>query len=378
LRIIHTVPAISEEASGPSYSVPRLCESLIDHGIDVRLAVLDWAPMSSPPIFLKVFPLGLAPRRLGRSPAMKRWLFEETRSHKVELIHNHSLWMMPNVYPGWVARTYNIPYIVSPRDTLSAWSMLSGSKMKPLFWSLVQRPALAETTCFHATAQSEREDIRFIGFKQPIAVVPNGIDIPILPPKSFFDLRTLLFISRIHPQKGLDILLPAWREVQDRFPEWQLRIVGPDNVGYLAKMQGFASKLKLKRIEFCGALYGKEKIQAYRDAELFVLPTYSENFGMVVAEALAAGTPAIVSKGAPWEGLQIHNAGRWIEIGLDPLVAALEKMLSCSSDDLLKMGQRGRLWMEKDFSWRNIGHQMAMTYRWVLEGGAKPDWVYLD
>lgn len=378
MKIIHTLPAISEEASGPSYSVPRLCESLIDQGLDVNLAVLDWAPISSPPLFLKTFTLGFGPRRLGRSPAMKRWLFEETRSNNIDLIHNHSLWMMPNVYPGLVARTYNVPYMVSPRDTLSAWSMRSGSKVKPLFWSLVQRPALAETSCFHATAKSEYEDIRRMGFRQPVAIVPNGIDIPELPPKNSSGSRTLLFISRIHPQKGLDILLSAWREVQDRFPEWQLRIVGPDNFGYLNKMQGFAGKIKLKRIEFCGALYGKKKLQAYRDAELFVLPTYSENFGMVVAEALAAGTPVIVSKGAPWVELEKHAAGRWIEIGLDSLIVALEEMLSRSPEELIAMGQRGRVWMGKDYSWQVVAKMLVDTYRWILQGGTKPDWVFVN
>lgn len=378
MKIIHTLPAIAEEASGPSYTVPRLCESLINCDFDVRLAVLDWVPMVSQPAYLRVFPLGFGPKRLGRSPAMKHWLLEEAKHHKVDIIHNHSLWMMPNVYPGWVARKHGIPYVVSPRDTLSAWSMRFGSKVKPLFWSLVQRPALAETTCFHATAQSEYQHIRSMGFKQPVAVIPNGIDIPIQPSKGFSNLRTLLFISRIHPQKGLDILLQAWREVQDRFADWELRVVGPDNNGYLSKMQGLANKLRLKRIKFSGALYGKEKLQAYRDAELLVLPTYSENFGMVVAEALSAGTPAIVSKGAPWEGLEKNGAGRWIEIGFDPLVAALEEMLSCSTDDLLKMGQRGRLWMERDYSWTGVAKMLADVYRWILNGGARPNPIFLD
>lgn len=375
MRVIHVVPAITNEASGPSYSVVRLCESLMDRRQDVRLAALDWAPMPSRPQFLQTFPFGLGPRRLGRSPEMRRWLSATAESRTVDLIHNHSLWMMPNVYPGQVAARYGIPLMISPRGTLSEWAMRSGSSLKRVFWPLIQRPALSSTTCFHATAESEYEDIRRMGFHQPVAIIPNGIDIPNLLPKVRGDLRTLLYLGRIHPIKGLDMLLPAWRAVQDRFSEWRLRIVGPDNSGYLAKMQQLASELELQRIEFAGPLHGEAKWRAYAQADLFVLPTYSENFGISVAEALAAGTPAIVTKGAPWRGLANQGAGWWIDIGVDSLVACLEDALSQSSIDLAEMGQRGRGWMAAEYSWPHIAQQMAETYRWVLKGGSKPEWV---
>ena len=375
VRVIHTVPAVSEEASGPSYSVVRLCESLIAEGENVTLTALDWAPMKCPPPFLKVFPLGAGPKRLGRSPAMRRWLDGRARSRSVDLIHNHSFWMMPNVYPGWVAKKYRIPLIVSPRGTLSEWAMQNGSFVKRIFWPMIQRPALDATTCFHATAESEYEDIRRMGFQQPVAIIPNGIDIPALPPQKPVNSRVLLFLGRIHPKKGLDVLLPAWQAVQDRFSDWSLRIVGPDNGGYLIKMKQLATDLSLKRIEFSNALYGEQKVGAYRDSDLFVLPTYSENFGMSVAEALASGIPAIVTKGAPWNGLITHNAGWWIDLGLDSLTHCLEHALSQSPQTLAEMGENGRTWMETEFSWRFIGQKMAETYQWVVYGGSKPAWI---
>lgn len=376
MRLIHTVPAISEEASGPSYSVLRLCESLIAEGQDVTLAVLDWAPMASPPQFVKAFPLGVGPRRLGRSPEMRRWLTEQARSRSIEIMHNHSLWMMPNVYPGVVARKHDVPLVISPRGALSHWARQNGSVVKRLFWPLAQKPALAATVCFHATAESEYEDIRRMGFRQPVAIIPNGIDIPICASKQGGLIRTLLFLGRVHPKKGLDMLLPAWQVVQDRFPDWRLVIAGPDdNDGYLDQMQQLAVRLHLKRTEFVGGLKGKQKWDTYREAEIFVLPTYSENFGMTVAEALATGVPAIVSKGAPWQGLEQKRAGWWVDIGLDPLVACLNAALSQTPDVLNEMGQRGRGWMEKEFSWRRLGQQMAETYRWIQIGSTKPEWV---
>ena len=253
--------------------------------------------------------------------------------------------------------------------------MGSGSPLKKVFWPLLQRPALSAAACFHATADSEYEDIRRMGFRQPVAIIPNGIDIPELLPKAEKACRTLLFLGRIHPKKGLDMLLPAWRAVQGRFPEWHLKIVGPDNRGHLGEMQHLASKLRLERVEFSGALFGAQKWQAYRDADLFVLPTYSENFGLAVAEALASSTPAIATKGAPWAGLQQQQAGWWIDIGVDPLVACLEDALAQSADKLQAMGKRGRNWMVAEYSWKRVGQQIFDIYRWVLDRGNKPEWV---
>jgi glycosyltransferase involved in cell wall biosynthesis len=137
-----------------------------------------------------------------------------------------------------------------------------------------------------------------------VTIIPNGVDIPAFTPKQNRTSRVLLFLGRIHPIKGLDILLPAWQAVHDKFPDWRLMIAGPDNNGYLDQMQHLAVQLHLKRIEFVGALKGRHKWEAFRESDIFVLPTYSEYFGMTVVEALAAGVPAIVSKGAPWQGLR--------------------------------------------------------------------------
>lgn len=378
MRVIHVVPAITEEASGPSYSVVRLCESLIGTGTDVRLAALDWASMPVSLPYLRTFPLGLGPRRLGVSPRMRRWLEAEGASGRVDLIHNHSLWMMPNVYPGRACRHGRCRLVVSPRGTLSAWALGRSVLKKKIFWHVLQAPALRAAACFHATAESEYEDIRRVGFRQPVCILPNGIDLPPLEHKPDDGRRQLLFLGRIHPKKGVDILLRAWQAVEHRFPDWELCVVGPDNGQYLPAMQTLAAQLQLKRAVFRGPLFGEEKLRAYRAASLFVLPTHSENFGMTVAETLAAGTPAIVTKGAPWGGLEKQGAGWWIDIGVDPLVACLEQALSAPPQRLSEMGRAGHEWMKRDFSWDRIGTQFLTTYRWLLKGGETPPWVRLN
>jgi glycosyltransferase involved in cell wall biosynthesis len=378
MRVIHVIPAISEEASGPSYSVPRLCESLIAAGADVQLAALDRPSTRVRLPFLKTFPSGLGPARLGVSPKMHRWLDDQAASGRVDIMHSHSLWMMPNVYPGQACRQGRCRLVVSPRGTLSSWALARKAVQKRIFWRWVQEPALRVAACFHATAESEYEDIRRLGFRQPICILLNGIDVPPLEQRTHNGRRQLLFLGRIHHQKGVEVLLRAWHAVARRFPDWELRVLGPNEGGYLARMRALATQLRLERIEFPGPAYSEDKLRAYRQASLFVLPTYSENFGMAVAEALAAGTPVVVTQGAPWAGLEEQGAGWWIAIGLDPLIACLEQALSTSPQRLEEMGCAGHEWMQRDFSWQRIGPQFLTTYRWLLDGGAPPNWVRLN
>ena len=376
--MIHVVPSIAEEASGPSYSVVRLCESLIEAGADAHLVSLDWSGKGSSTPYVTTFPTSLGPRRLGRSPQMYRWLVEQTRFGRFDVIHNHSLWMMPNVYPGKVCRSSNCRLMVSPRGTLSSWALRFHALRKRVFWRLVQGPAVRSAACFHATAENEYQDIRRIGFTQPICILPNGIDVPPLSKVPVDGCRQLLFLGRIHPVKGVNTLLRAWSAVQHRFRDWELHVAGPDDSGHLAEVRSLAANLKLDRLVFQGPLYGPDKLNAYRSAELFVLPTHSENFGMTISEALAAGTPAIVTFGAPWSRLPGEGAGWWIDIGVDPLVACLEEALASSPSELAEMGMAGRRWMAREYAWRKIVGQYAMTYQWLLEGGNMPVWVRVN
>ena len=376
--ILHTLAAIGIEHSGPCYAVPALCEALIGQGVETTLAVLDWVPGAAASAYVRRFALGLGPRRLGRSPAMARWLIEEARAGNVQIIHNHGLWMMPNVYPAWARRQSQCRLVVAPRGTVSEWALSHGWLKKKLFGWLLQNETLERADTFHATAETEYEDLRRLGYRQPVCVLPNGIDVPPPAAKPAGGRRTLLYLGRIHKKKGIDLLLRAWAVVEQRFPEWDLVIAGPDDRGHLAEYQELADRLQLVRVSFPGPLYGEAKLVAYRRASLFVLPTHSENFAMTVAEALAAGTPAIVTKGAPWPGLVEHDAGWWIDIGVDPLVAALEEALALPQERLRAMGENGRAWVERELSWPVIARQMANFYAWLLGAGPRPACVRMD
>lgn len=379
MRLVHVIPDIGAEAAGPTYSVVRLCQALINLEQETTLALLGSTDSNS---FIKAFPLGFGPQRLGCSSSLRGWLDNKVRSGSFEIVHNHSLWMMPNVYPGWATKGTSVPYVVSPRGTLSQWAMHSGSMAKKVFWPFIQKPSIRHASCFHATAYSEYEDIRRIGFKQPITLIPNGIDLPVFSEslKARADSeRTLLFLGRLHPVKGIDYLLQAWSQLQDVFPEWKLKIVGPEGDGqYLRHLKSISVQFDLKRVSFDAPLYGDSKFEAYRAADLYVLPSHSENFGMTVAEALASGTPAVVSKGAPWQGLEQKAAGWWPGVGEKPLVEALRSAMALPPEQLQAMGQNGRAWMEEEFAWSGVAKSMLDTYRWLLGRGDKPDYVLID
>ena len=354
----------------------RLCEELIVRGEPTLLATVDEATVAAGKPFLRAFPLSVGPARLARSRAMKLWLDEMAEQGNVRVIHNHSLWKMPNVYPGWTARRFGVPLVVSPRGTLSAWAMASGSIMKKVFWPLLQKPAVACAAAFHATSEAEYRDIRRAGFAQPVFVIPNGIDTPPVGEARKPEIRTLLFLGRIHPIKGLDRLLQAWSVVAASAPDWRLRIVGPDDGGHLAKLQGMARTMP--RVEFAGPSFGNSKWREYREADLFILPSRSENFGVSVAEALACATPAIATTGTPWQGLEDNSAGWWIEGSVEGLIACLRSTLSTSVEVLAMMGSNGRAWMQRDFAWPAIAEQMSAAYQWLSAGGARPACTRID
>lgn len=375
LKLVHVVPHIDQEAAGPSYSVPRLCQSLSEAGDDVQLSCLA-ARGPVPGVALQVYKqwpiLGGFAVSTDLAQAMRRMASE------VDIIHNNSLWSMVNVAAGWVVPGRRAKLVTSPRGTLSAWALNRSSKKKAVLWPL-QRRALTHAAMLHATSEVEYGEIRAQGFQAPALIVPNGIDLPeISLSYSTAQQRTLLYLSRIHPIKGIDRLLEAWAQVQDNHPSWRLVIAGKGDEQHVKEVTDLAASLQAERVEFPGPLYGEAKTQAYLDADLMVLPTHSENFGMVVAEALALGRPALVSKGAPWSVLQTERCGWWVDNDVPSLVEALRNVLSLERPELAEMGMRGRLLMEREFGWESVATRMRAGYQWLLNGGQPPACVRLD
>lgn len=375
MKVCQVLPGIGERASGPTYTVTSLCEALALQGHEVELHVLDLgAPQASSPRWaLHVHPASRLLPRLGISPSFYRGLRDAVG--RCDVVHTHSLWMFPNFVSGFLRFPAGCRMLISPRGTISPWAWRRSRLRKLPVWLAAQRRAMRRADCFHATSQDEADAVRRLGLTQPVAVIPNGIDLPPLGEPTPQERRRLLFLSRIHPKKGLPTLLRAWAQVAPRFPDWELQVVGRDQLGHRAELERVRAELGVARVRFEGPVYGEAKARAFQEAELFVLPTHNENFGVVVAEALAHGVPAITTHGAPWSGLADEGCGWWIPHGVEPLARCLAEALACDRDALRSMGLRGRGWVERAFSWERVGAMTSETYAWLLGGGARPAWV---
>jgi glycosyltransferase involved in cell wall biosynthesis len=385
VSVTHVVAGLAKESGGPSYSVPALSAALIRGGVKVCLRSVAGGELNAQ------FPSDLtpsfhAPQRLpipGNlcfSPDLYNALVADASSGSI--LHAHGLWLMPNLYPAWAKRKSGGKALIvhAPRGMLGKEALRISRWKKVPFWWLFQHSALAAADCIHATAMSEYEEIRDAGIRVPVAVVPNGIDLPDLSdmPRKSAEKRVALSLGRIHPKKGLDRLVHAWVQIEPEFPDWTLRMVGPAELNHDEELRKLAASLGAQRIHVEGPVYGRAKTEAYRAAELFLLPTLNENFAMTVAEALAAEVPVISTKGAPWAGLQTHRCGWWIEKGVAPLANALRTALALPQEELKAMGERGRDWMLEDFSWKRISAEMIALYHWLKTAGPAPDFVRMN
>jgi glycosyltransferase involved in cell wall biosynthesis len=258
---------------------------------------------------------------------------------------------------------------------LEPWSLRHRAWKKRLAWWGYQGRDLRGAALLHATSYMEADNLRALGLRMPIAVIPNGVEVPSALARAAHRpeerQRTALFLSRVHPKKGLLNLVAAWAAV--RPPGWRVVVAGNDEGGHADEVAAAARAAGVgDAFVFAGQVEGEAKARLLVEADIFVLPTHSENFGIAIAEALAWELPVITTTGTPWAGLVSERCGWWVETGVDPLVGALREALALPDAERSAMGARGRAWVTRDFSWRGIGRQMQAVYAWLLQGGPAP------
>jgi glycosyltransferase involved in cell wall biosynthesis len=380
MRIAHIVGSVEAEASGPSHSVPGLCRELAALGNHVDMLSLGRRVTPERDGF---FDLRLPQDLVGAGPfgklGLSRALRGRLETEPYDVLHTHGLWLMANVYPAATARARGVPLLLSPRGMLGEGALGFSRWRKRAFWALMQKRAARAVGCFHATSIQEYRDIRNFGLRQPVAVIPNGIDIPAPPPDREDRERLVLSLGRVHPKKGLDRLIRAWALLPETVRVgWNLRIVGPDEGNHAAELRRLVAELGLAGVTISEPVFGEEKRRLMARAWVFALPTLSENFAMTVAESLAVETPVISTVGAPWQGLETHRCGWWVEHGPEPMANALAEAMALSPGELAGMGARGRDWMRRDFGWARIAEDMQAVYRWLLGAEGRPPHVITD
>jgi glycosyltransferase involved in cell wall biosynthesis len=291
-----------------------------------------------------------------------------------DVVHVHSNWTFPVWHGSQTARAAGKPLVISPHGCLDP-VRLAHSAWKKRLVGPMDRRCLRQADVIHATSAAEREWIaRYLGGHPRIEVIPIGVDLPEAPPgpsagpKPEGRTRRVLSLGRLHPLKGLDLLLDGWDRAIRALPpaaRWELVIAGPDEQGTQGMLERRARELGLANVTFSGPLYGADKQRAFADAELFVLPSRSENFGIVVAEALAAGVPVITTKGTPWSEIE-GSCGWWVDAEAEPLAHALSSAMRLSDAERAAMGAGGRELVAAKYQWPSVGRAMVEMYQRII------------
>ena len=368
MKIAHIVPSLEERHGGPSKSVRSLANTLAHSGEAVDLlttleAGQEVSGADGDAAQLSTFPR-VTPLRLCRSPGLRRHLRAET----YDCIHHHALWLLTLRYAHEAAQNSRVPLVISPRGMMSGWAY-DHHRWRKVFANLLVHPgAFKAAAGWHATSPEEADDIRKLGFAQPVCVSPNGVVLPTRAELSFAReiwhalcpvSRTrpiALFYSRFHRKKRLLELIALWLTTSRG--DWHLLIVGVAEEYTTAELTARVAALGAG--EKITVVDGGDRPPPYAIASLFVLPSHSENFGLVIAEALSVGVPAIVTDTTPWQGMNRENCG-WC-VPWPNFAQTFTTALETSADELHAKGQRGRIWVEREFSWENAARLLRDFY----------------
>lgn len=377
MKVLHITGSYppTTHATGPPQQIHRLAQEMRARGVDVRVIATNadgprtldvpadrWIEFEGVPVFYGRRIPGTADLSWGAWRALHR------DARRADLVHVTGIFAWINLAADHACRRRGIPVVVSPRGSLDPKALAFSPRKKALFLRLGGRRALERAAAYHVTSEMERDHVTAFVPGARTGLVPNAVVVP-----SDDDLarwrsgsresRDIVYLGRIHPKKNLLALVRAWASVVPRHPGARLVIAGPDDDGHRAQVEREIAAAGLQNaVDMPGRVSGDDKSRLLARARCLVLPSVTENFGNVVAEALAHGTPVIASAGTPWSGLEEQGCGWWVDPTVDRLADAVERALQLDPSQRGVMAARGRRWMLESFSWPSVAQRMAALY----------------
>jgi poly(glycerol-phosphate) alpha-glucosyltransferase len=382
--------SISRQAGGLLGAVKALTENLSACGCDVEVFSVGDVFSAEDRCLWNASTITLATPLGPRSFGFGRELSGALRQANLDVIHTHGLWMYPSIAGMRWQAALKRPLVVSPHGMLDPWAVRHSALKKRLAGWLYENAHLRRAACLHALCEAELEAIRSYGLVNPVAVIPNGVDLPqrddLMPPPGWaecvpHDARVLLFLGRIHPKKGLVSLLHGWQQAsaQGKGTPWHLVIAGWDQGNHQAELQALARQLGLNgSVHFVGPQFHEEKDRSFARADAFILPSFSEGLPMAVLEAWSFGLPVWMTPGCNLPEGFAAGAARKMAPDAESIASELERLFALSDGELRAMGRRGRDLVEQRFTWPRAAARMVEVYAWVLGQGPKPDCVNTD
>jgi glycosyltransferase involved in cell wall biosynthesis len=363
MKVVHFLTSIDKTSGGVTAYLELLSRDL-KNKVDLCIA----SGISSSPINIEGVPIkffNLAFKNIRNlTKSFKLYLILE----KPQIVHINGIWEPQTWLFQKVAQELNIKVVLSPHGMLEPYILNRNPWKKKIAMLLYQNKAIKKADYIHATANSEIDNIQKLGYTNPYRVIANGIDTTEVVLKTNYDTKkvNLLFLSRLHPKKGLEILLEAILKLKNK--NIVLTIAGTGEDSYSKSLIELVKTYDIEnRVKFVGGVYGKDKWKLYNSSDCFVLPTHSENFGIVIAEALATGLPVITTKGTPWAELLTHQCGWWINLSVDNIVDTLNQLVSLNYKELQAMGDNGKKLVREKYDIKLVTNSMFQFYKEIIE-----------
>ena len=385
MKLLIVVPALGLVYGGPSKIAVELAQSLGDLGISVDLVTTNangsvsldvplytWIAEKS--YRIKYFPYwNIGDYKINFS--LTKWLFRYVADY--DLVHTIAVFSYPVLAAHWACQLHQVPYVMNPQGMLEPWALSYKAGKKRFYYAFLEKPALQRASAIQMLASTEAERIKPLNLKAPLVVIPNGIhrqDFEKLPnPELFYqkfpDTRNktlIIFLGRIDPKKGLDLLAAAFGKVHAQFPQTHLIIAGPDNIGFLPTAKNYFTEAGcFDAVTFIGMLTGSLKYAALAAASIYVAPSYSEGFSMSVLEGMASGLPCIITIGCNFPEAAMAKAAHVVDINAEAIANALMQCLK-HSQQAKAMGNHARQLILEQYTWERIALNLIEVYTAIL------------